>query len=1138
MTALETYLRELWAVRLVGVKETAFYPALSALLNTVGKSLRPQAQCVMHPRGQGAGLPDGGLFTQDQVQGLPSDKAMERQVPARGVLEVKGSAVDIASLADSQQVAIYWDRYRLVLVTNLWEFALVGDDGHGKRAVLESYRLADGEAAFWAAAALPGATVERHDEGFIDFLRRAMTQAAPLTAPRDLAWHLASYARQALARVERGDLPALRGVREALEGALGLSFEGAQGEHFFRSTLVQTLFYGIFSAWVLWCKEQTAASGERFDWRGAAYLLRVPMIRGLFEQVAAPSKLRPLGLMEILDRAGAALNRVDRGLFFERFEESHAVQYFYEPFLEAFDPELRRQLGVWYTPPEVVRYMVARVDVALREELGRPAGLADPDVYVLDPCCGTGTYLVEVLRQIDARLREQGGDALGADDLKRAAMHRVFGFEIMPAPFVVAHLQLGLLLQGMGAPFVERVDGTEERAGVFLTNALTGWEPAHEPKTLLPFPELAEERDAAAEVKQSTPLLVVLGNPPYNGYAGVAVGEEADLGRAYRVAKATRQPQGQGLNDLYVRFYRMAERRIAEQSGEGVVCYISNYSWLDGLSFTAMRERYLEGFDRLWIDALNGDKYKTGKLTPEGRPDPSIFSTETNREGIQVGTAVALLVRKRDHSPARSVAFRSLWGQGKRAELLADATDPGRAVYQEVTPAAGLGLPFVPLRSEAGYLRWPLLPELFPTSFPGVKTSRDDVVVDTDRDRLVRRMEQYFDPSISDEEMRRIAPGAMESTARFKAGAVRAQLRKRGFLPDRIVRYAYRPFDLRWLYWEPETKLLDEKREEYVAQVFEDNPFLFSTARTRKDIAEPPILVHHLTDLNIMDSGARGFPLYLSRAETLFQHIEASKPAPNISNIAQSYITFINVTEQDLFYHSLGVLSSPSYRIENTGAIRHDWPRVPLPEDREALLRSAELGRQVALLLDTGREVAGVATRAGAVRPELRPIGPVTRVGGGSLGADDLSLTVGWGHGGNGRAVMPARGRAVERAYTAEEREAMVAGAPALGLTPEQVARLLGASTYDIYLNDVAYWRNVPARVWDYTIGGYQVLKKWLSYRERGVLGRALTPDEAREATAMARRIAAILLLEPGLDASYAAAKEATLRVQSGVAKE
>jgi len=249
-------------VRAVGVKETAFYPALSTLLNIVGKSLRPQAHCMTHPRGQGAGLPDGGLFTRDRLRGLPLDKAMERQIPARGVLEVKGSAADISSLVGSEQVARYWDRYRLVLMTNLWEFALVGDDGRGKPAVLASYRLA----AFWAAAALPGATVERHDEGSIDFLRCSMVQAAPLTAPRDLAWFLASYARQALARVERGDLPALRGVREALEGALGLSFEGAQREHFFRSTLVQTLFYGIFSAWVLWCKEQPATSPTTPGW--------------------------------------------------------------------------------------------------------------------------------------------------------------------------------------------------------------------------------------------------------------------------------------------------------------------------------------------------------------------------------------------------------------------------------------------------------------------------------------------------------------------------------------------------------------------------------------------------------------------------------------------------------------------------------------------------------------------------------------------------------------------------------------------------------------------------------------------------------------------------------------------------------
>jgi predicted helicase len=146
----------------------------------------------------------------------------------------------------------------------------------------------------------------------------------------------------------------------------------------------------------------------------------------------------------------------------------------YEPFLEAFDPQLRKELGVWYTPDEVVRYMVSRVDTVLREDLSISDGLADPRVYVLDPCCGTGTFLIEVLKRIEQTLKEHQGDALVGDDLKKAAQQRIFGFEILPAPFVVSHLQLGLLLQNLGAPLAD--DGNE-RIGVFLTNSLTGWEP-------------------------------------------------------------------------------------------------------------------------------------------------------------------------------------------------------------------------------------------------------------------------------------------------------------------------------------------------------------------------------------------------------------------------------------------------------------------------------------------------------------------------------------------------------------------------------------------------------------------------------------------------------------------------------------
>lgn len=190
---------------------------------------------------------------------------------------------------------------------------------------------------------------------------------------------------------------------------------------------------------------------------------------------------------------------------------------------------------------------------------------------------------------------------------------------------------------------------------------------------------------------------------------------------------------------------------------------------------------------------------------------------------------------------------------------------------------------------------------------------------------------------------------------------------------------------------------------------------------------------------------------------------------------------------------------------------------MPLPATGDALRASAALGRQIAALLDAETPVSGVTE--GIIRPELLPIGPVRRVGGGNLNlaAGDLAVTVGWGHGGSGAPVMPARGKAIEREYTPEERAALVAGNP-------DALTLLGLTCYDVYLNDVAYWACVPAGVWRYTIGGYQVLKKWLSYREHRVLGRDLHVEEAREVIAMTRRIAALLLLAPALDASYASA--------------
>ena len=1096
---VEAYLEDLRRVRASGgaTAERSTYAALANLFDSIGATLRPKVVCVPELANQGAGHPDFGLYAASQVQrGTPR----QGQTPECGVVEVKPPDDDAWLTAEGDQVSRYWDRYRLVLVTNTRDFVLLGSDTDGNPDKLETFSLAKSAAAFGSMLQRPRVSAREVGAALGEYLCRALSHRATLAEPRDLAWLLASYARDGLARVEAaGDASSLVTVRSALEEALGVQFRGERGDAFFRSTLVQTLFYGIFSGWVLWSRQTPAPSGP-FNWHDAALHLRVPVLESLFGQVSIGGRLRSLDLIEVLEWTAAALDRVDRKTFFERFDDGQAVQYFYEPFLEAFDPELRKQLGVWYTPSEVVRYMVARVDMALRDDLGIEDGLAAENVYVLDPCCGTGAYVSEVLRRIAQNLRSGGTGALTGARVKRAATERVFGFEIMPAPFVVAHLQVGLTMQDLDAPLSE--DGTE-RAGIFLTNALTGWEPTVQKP--LPFPELEEERDRADRVKQDTPVLVILGNPPYNGYAGMAVEEERELSAAYRNTWLVRRPEGQGLNDLYVRFFRMAERRITEKTGQGVVCFISNYSWLDGLSFTGMRERYLREFDAIRIDSLNGDKYRTGKVAPDGSPDPSIFSTPVDPVGIQVGTAITTLVRKANHAPAETVGFRNLWGQAKREELTETAESEPAALYDEVSPVLLLGLPFAPIAVSNDWHDWPALPELFPASFPGVTTSRDAFLVDLDR--LKTRVADYFDAGQGHEEIARRYPEVMKATARFDARPVRATLVERGGpRATGFSRYAYRPFDTRWLYWDTDTKLLDEKRADYKPHVFEGNSWLVTPRKQRRDWS-PPALTPVMADYNYMDGATSSIPLLL-RDDGLGIEGDGIQRRPNVSGAAQHYLERIGANVEDLFHHVLAVLHNPAYPEVNAGALRMEWPRIPIPGwpdgdeigAAEELAESAAQGRELAALLDSDTPVSGVTSRA--LRPEMSVIAVPSTTDKGNMDGDDFDVTMGWGHFGSGQAVMPGKGRGVERVYTSEERAAM-----------GDAASKLGDTTFDIYLNDRAYWRNVPASVWSYKLGGYQVLKKWLSYRERKVLGRSLRPEEVHHFTDTARRIASILAL-------------------------
>ena len=265
-----------------------------------------------------------------------------------------------------------------------------------------------------------------------------------------------------------------------------------------------------------------------------------------------------------------------------------------------------------------------------------------------------------------------------------------------------------------------------------------------------------------------------------------------------------------------------------------------------------------------------------------------------------MGTAITTLVRKADHKPASEVGFRHLWGQAKLSDLTATAEAGPNELYDGVEPSLPLGLPFSPVTVSPGWSNWPALPELFPISFPGVKTSRDSLVVDIELEKLKAGMTDYFNSNVTDD------PSPEE---------------------DGFIQYAFRPFDTRWLYWETTEKLLDRPRPEYKPHAFEGNGWLVTPRRQRREWS-PPLIVSSMGDINQMDGSTSYTPIWL-RDEGMSLDSGGTQHRPNLSDAAQRYLDRMGLAGENLFHHVLAVLHDPSYREANAGALRMEWPRLP-----------------------------------------------------------------------------------------------------------------------------------------------------------------------------------------------------------------
>lgn len=473
---------------------------------------------------------------------------------------------------------------------------------------------------------------------------------------------------------------------------------------------------------------------------------------------------------------------------------------------------------------------------------------------------------------------------------------------------------------------------------------------------------------------------------------------------------------------------------------------------------------------------------------------------------------------------ASKILYREFWGQAKRADVVASLEPEDACIfsgYEVVAPSPTNRYSLRPAGTRTAYETWPDLPAIAAVpAITGLKENRGFVMIQPSKDDVSRDMRAYFDRGISFEELKLTQHKLTLDAARFDAKKAREKaLEQADFQERRLRRYVLRPFELQWCYWSEIRPLWNEPRPSLVQHYHPGNAFLVSRPNP---VTEPEgyatIMVSSLADFHLMRGQAHHFPVNLHEAATsefvtpnsLLQADANWASSPNLSTQARHWLNEIGLdtspeTSRLVWHHALAITYSPAYLTENAAGIRQGWPRIPLPGDADLLRASAALGERLAALLDPEANVPGLSQGllASIAIPSTAP--GTTR---------DWRLN-GWGSRTDKGVTMPGRGKTDLRPYAATEAAA------------QEQAALLGAQTRDVWMNGASFWKNIPEAVWETHIGGYQVLKKWLSYRDHSIIARPLTQDEVAHIQATARRLAAILLMGPELDANYRASAEA-----------
>ena len=942
--------------------------------------------------------------------------------------------------------------------------------------------------------------------------------------PADLARRMARLAHMirditVTAFEQREASDTLTGLYEAFKAVLLPDLPPAQ----FADMFSQTLAYGLFAA------RYNHTGSTLFNRRDAAKEIprTNPFLRKLFNTIAgADFDDEPfIGFVnELTQVLGVTDMEAVLADFGKRTRQEDPIVHFYETFLAQYDPKLRELRGVYYTPEPVVSYIVRSVDYLLREQFDLPDGLADtatvtntyidengkpqseqsPRVLILDPACGTGTFSYAIVDLIRETYRQMGNAGMWSSYVRKHLLPRLFGFELLMAPYAVAHLKLGMQLAALDLPKEERAAwaydfASDERLGIFLTNTL---EQALVRSRLLLGGFISDEANEAAKIKQDSPVMVIVGNPPYSGHSankgawmtnllhGVETKESNPRAYARMLMKKTgnyfaidgeplaeRNPKW--LNDDYVKFIRFAQWRI-EKTGYGILAFITNNGYLDNPTFRGMRQSLLQSFDDIYVLDLHGNSKKKER-SPDGSKDENVFD-------IQQGVAIGIFVKRQKKAgtaPTAAVHHAHLWGP---REIYENSENSRRRIngkyhwlathdlqttkWTPVQVASPMYL-FVPqnidvrLEYEQGWK----VTEMMPVNVLGFQSHRDQFAIDFAREQLLKRIDEMRDVSLSDQDY--AEKYGLTDNRDWQLNKARQTLRRDSLWESRIVRCSYRPFDARFCYFHE--VVMDFPRAELRQHMLQANYSLNLTRQTKAEKWRHALVANSPSSAIYTEikDGSTAFPLYLYPKVEQLPGLETEpsvSPTGRRPNLSSAFITDISnklkmqfvadgkgdlqrtFGPEDVFHYMYAVFHSPTYRTRYAEFLKIDFPRLPLTTN-VALFRA---------LCKPGERLVGLHLME-------------------KFGTTIIKYPV------NGNNV-------VEKIEYLEPRD-----------QPEQGR---------VYINKTQYFAGVPSDVWNFHVGGYQVCHKWLKDRK----GRTLTFDDLKHYQRIVAALAETITLMEQVD--------------------